>query len=55
MINTHYEKNDKPAISDIINDWRAFLIIRREYDYSTADNYSYVIGKIAADCDVSLF
>lgn len=54
MINAHYEKNDKPAISDILNDWRAFLIIRREYDYSTADNYCCVIRKIAADCEEHL-
>lgn len=54
MINTHYEKNDKPAISDIVEDWRAFLIIRREYDYSTADNYCSVIRKIAADCEEHL-
>lgn len=54
MINTHYERNDKPAISDIIDDWRAFLIIRREYDHSTADNYCSVIRKIAADCEEHL-
>ena len=54
MINAHYEKNYKPAISDIIDDWRAFLIIRREYDHSTADNYCCVIRKIAADCEEHL-
>lgn len=54
MINAHYEKNYKPAISDIIDDWRAFLIIRREYDHSTADNYCSVIRKIAADCEEHL-
>lgn len=54
MINAHYEKNYKPAISDIINDWRAFLIIRREYDHSTADNYCSVIRKIADDCEEHL-
>ena len=54
MINAHYEKNDKPAISDIVEDWRAFLIIRREYDHSTADNYCSVIRKIAADCEEHL-
>lgn len=54
MINAHYDKNDKPAISDIIDDWRAFLIIRREYDYSTADIYCYAIRKIAADCEEHL-
>lgn len=54
MINAHYEKNDKPAISDIIENWRAFLIIRREYDYSTTENYCCVIRKIAADCEEHL-
>lgn len=54
MINAHYDKNDKPAISDIIDDWRAFLIIRREYDYSTADIYCCAIRKIAADCEEHL-
>ena len=54
MINTHYEKNDKPAISEIIDDWRLYLILRREYDYSTADNYCCVIRKIAADCEEHL-
>ena len=54
MINTHYEKNDKPAISEIIDDWRLYLILRREYDYSTAENYCCVIRKIAADCEEHL-
>lgn len=54
MINAHYDKNDKPAISDIIDDWRAFLIIRREYNYSTADIYCCAIRKIAADCEEHL-
>lgn len=54
MINAHYDKNDKPAISDIIDDWRAFLIIRREYDYSTADIYCCAIRKIASDCEEHL-
>ena len=54
MINAHYDKNYKPAISDIIDDWRAFLIIRREYDYSTADIYCCAIRKIAADCEENL-
>lgn len=54
MVNAHYEKNDKPAISDIIDDWRAFLIIRREYNYFTADNYCCIIRKIAADCEEHL-
>lgn len=54
MINAHYDKNDKPAISDIIDDWRAFLIIRRDYDYSTADIYCCAIRKIAADCEEHL-
>lgn len=54
MINAHYEKNDKPAISDIIDDWRAFLIIRREYNHSTADIYCCAIRKIAADCEEHL-
>ena len=54
MINTHYEKNDKPTISEIIDDWRLYLILRREYDYSTAENYCCVIRKIAADCEEHL-
>ena len=54
MINAHYEKNDKPAISEIIDDWRLYLILRREYDYSTAENYCCVIRKIAADCEEHL-
>lgn len=54
MINTHYEKNDKPIISEIIDDWRLYLILRREYDYSTAENYCCVIRKIAADCEEHL-
>lgn len=54
MINAHYDKNDKPAISDIIDDWRAFLIIRREYDCYTADIYCCAIRKIAADCEEHL-
>ena len=54
MINTHYEKNDKPVISEIIDDWRLYLILRREYDYSTAENYCCVIRKIAADCEEHL-
>ena len=54
MINTHYEKNDKPTISEIIDDWRLYLILRREYDYSTAENYCCVIRKIAADCEENL-
>ena len=54
MINTHYDKNDKPTISEIIDDWRLYLILRREYDYSTAENYCCVIRKIAADCEEHL-
>lgn len=54
MINTHYDKNDKPTISEIIDDWRLYLILRREYDYSTAENYCCVIRKIAADCEQHL-
>ena len=54
MVNTHYEKNDKPTISEIIDDWRLYLILRREYDYSTAENYCCVIRKIAADCEEHL-
>lgn len=54
MINTHYSERDEETISDVLQEWREWLVTRREYDYSTADNYSYVIGKIAADCDVSL-
>ena len=54
MINAHYERNDKPAISEIIDDWRLYLILRREYDYSTAENYCCVIRKIAADCEEHL-
>ena len=54
MINAHYEKNDKPSISEIIDDWRLYLILRREYDYSTAENYCCVIRKIAADCEEHL-
>ena len=54
MINAHYEKNDKPAISEIIDDWRLYLILRREYDSSTAENYCCVIRKIAADCEEHL-
>ena len=54
MINTHYVKNDKPTISEIIDDWRLYLILRREYDYSTAENYCCVIRKIAADCEEHL-
>ena len=55
MINTHYSERDEETISDVLQEWREWLVTRREYDYSTADNYSYVIGKIAANCDVSLF
>lgn len=55
MINTHYGERDEQTISKVLQEWREWLVTRREYDYSTADNYSYVIGKIAADCDVSLF
>lgn len=55
MINTHYGERDEQTISDVLQEWREWLVTRREYDYSTADNYSYVIGKIAADCEVSLF
>lgn len=54
MINTHYDKNDKPTISEIIDDWRLYLILRREYDYSSAENYCCVIRKIAADCEEHL-
>ena len=54
MINTHYDKNDKPTLSEIIDDWRLYLILRREYDYSTAENYCCVIRKIAADCEEHL-
>ena len=54
MINAHYERNDKPAISEIIDDWRLYLILRREYDYSSAENYCCVIRKIAADCEEHL-
>lgn len=55
MINTHYGERDEQTISEVLQEWREWLVTRREYDYSTADNYSYVIGKITADCDVSLF
>lgn len=54
MINNHYGINNKPTISDIIEDWRLWLVTSRNYDYSTADNYSNVISKIAADCEVNL-
>lgn len=54
MINSHYGINNKPTISDIIEDWRLWLVTSRNYDYSTADNYSNVISKIAADCEVNL-
>lgn len=54
MINTHYSQNDKPAISDVIENWREFLVTRREYDHTTADNYCSVIRKIAKDCEEHL-
>lgn len=54
MINTHYGKNEQPIISVVIDNWRFWLVTRKEYDYSTADNYSAVIRKIAADCEVNL-
>ena len=55
MINTHYGKTEKQTISEVIESWRLWLVINRDYEFSTADNYANVISKIAADCDVSLF
>lgn len=55
MINTHYSKTEQQTISEVIEDWRLWLVTSRDYDFSTANNYANVISKIAADCDVSLF
>lgn len=55
MINTHYGKTEQQTISEVIESWRLWLVINRDYEFSTADNYANVISKIAADCDVSLF
>lgn len=55
MINTHYGKTEPQTISEVIESWRLWLVINRDYEFSTADNYANVISKIAADCDVSLF
>ena len=55
MINTHYGKTEQQTISEVIESWRIWLVINRDYEFSTADNYANVISKIAADCDVSLF
>ena len=55
MINSHYGKTEQQTISEVIESWRLWLVINRDYEFSTADNYANVISKIAADCDVSLF
>ena len=54
MINTHYGKTEQQTISEVIEDWRLWLVTSRDYDFSTANNYANVISKIAADCEVSL-
>lgn len=54
MINRNYGHYEDLKTKNIIEDWRLWLASSRDYSFEVADNYSFTIGKIAQDLDVSL-
>lgn len=54
MVNRNYGHYDDFKTKNIIEDWRLWLASSRNYSFDVADNYSFVVSKIAQDLDVSL-
>lgn len=54
MVNRTYGHYDDFKTKNIIEDWRLWLASSRDYSFEVADNYSFVVSKIAQDLDVSL-
>ena len=54
MVNRTYDHYDDFKTKNIIEDWRLWLASSRDYSFEVADNYSFVVSKIAQDLDVSL-